>query len=223
MHRRQIHFHPKLLGGVAINRVIRTLIFSDILVLSAFGLLGPVFAIFLLEGIQGGSAEVAGFAAMVMLISRAIFQIPLAVLIDRRTGEEDDFWLLFTGSIGFSLIPIAYLFALRPIHIYAIQAVYGFLLALTYPSWYAIFTRHIDERREGLEWAAYNTFVDIGLAAAAGIGGLIVVTLGFKFIFVAVSAIALLGSSLLLTIRPSLKCKQKDKSCLASPGGSKDS
>lgn len=216
MHRRQIRFHQKFLDGVSINRVIRTLIISDILVLSAFGLLGPVFAIFLLENIKGGSAEVAGFATMVMLISRAIFQIPLAVLIDRRTGEEDDFWLLFAGSVGFSAVPVIYIFASLPIHIYAIQVVYGFLLALTYPSWYAIFTRHIDERREGLEWATYNTLVDIGLAAAAGVGGVVVVALGFKFIFITVSAVALLGSFLLLTIRPSLKCRQKDKSCLVS-------
>jgi len=195
----------RMLVGVEINPVIRALIASDILILSAFGLLAPIFAVFLLEDIQGGSAEVVGFAAMIWLFSRAIFQIPTAIFIDRRTGERDDFWINFGGSVGMSLIPLAYLFASLPIHIYLIQAVFGFFHALTFPSWKAIFTRHIDPHREGLEWAVFDTTTDLGTAITAATGGVIAVTLGFRALFIFVSLFSFLGTLLLLRIYPLMR------------------
>lgn len=195
----------RMLAGVEINPVIRALIASDILILSAFGLLAPIFAVFLLENIQGGSAEMVGFAAMIWLFSRAIFQIPIAIFIDRRTGERDDFWINFGGSVGMSLIPLAYLFASLPIHIYLIQAVFGFFHALTFPSWKAIFTRHIDPHREGLEWAVFDTTTDLGMALAAATGGVVAVTLGFRALFIFVSLFSLLGTLLLLRIYPLMR------------------
>ncbi|PJC22665.1 hypothetical protein COV28_01660 [candidate division WWE3 bacterium CG10_big_fil_rev_8_21_14_0_10_48_23] len=195
----------KQLIGVRINPVIRVLVASDILIFSAFGLLGPVFAIFLLENIQGGSAKVAGFAAMVWLLTRAIFAIPISVLIDHWSGERDDFWFVFWGSLGISFVPIAYLFASLPIHVYLIQAFYGFCHAAVFPSWFAIFTRHIDRHKEGEEWATYITATDLGAAAAAAAGGVIAVTLGFKVLFILASLFSFLGAFLLLWIR--LRCK----------------
>lgn len=194
-----------ILDGIKINPVIRIMIISDILILSAFGLLAPVFAVFLLGSIQGGSAEVAGFAAMVWLFSRAVFQIPVAIFIDRRTGERDDFLINFCGSIGVSLIPLLYLAASLPIHIYIIQGLYGFLHALTFPSYKAIFTRHIDPHREGLEWALFDTTTDLGTALAAATGGIIAVTLGFRALFICVSFFSLLGTFLLLRVYPLLR------------------
>lgn len=195
----------RMLAGVEINPVIRALIVSDILILSAFGLLAPIFAVFLIENIQGGSAEVAGFAAMIWLLSRAIFQIPVAIFIDRRTGERDDFWINFGGSVGVSLIPLLYLLASLPIHVYTIQAIYGLLHALTFPSYKAIFTRHIDPHREGLAWAIFDTTTDLGTALAAATGGVVAVTLGFRALFIFVSLFSLLGTFLLLRIYPLLR------------------
>lgn len=202
MHRRKF---PRFLTGVKINPVIRVMIASDILILSAFGLLAPIFAVFVLESIEGGSAEIVGFAAMTTLLSRAIFQLPIAIYIDRQTGESDDFWINIIGSLGMSLIPLLYLFASLPFHLYAIQAIFGFFHALTFPSWKAIFTRHIDPHREGLEWAVFDTATDLGTAAAAATGGIIAVVFGFKALFVAVSLFSLLGTLLLLKIYPLLR------------------
>lgn len=201
-HRR---FLSRVLRGVEINPVIRVMVVSDILILSAFGLLAPIFAVFVLESIKGGSAEIAGFAAMVALLSRAIFQLPVAIHIDRQTGERDDFWINIIGSLGISFIPLLYLFASLPFHLYAIQAIFGFFHALTFPSWKAIFTRHIDPHEEGLEWAIYDTTTDLGLAITAAVGGVIAVTFGFRVLFICVSLFSLLGTLLLLKIYPLLR------------------
>ena len=82
-----------------INPVIRFLIISDTVIIGATGLLGPIFALFIANFIEGGNESVAGIAAGVYLFSRSILQIPIAHLMDRIRGEKDDFWFMFIFSI----------------------------------------------------------------------------------------------------------------------------
>src|SRR3989338_6672427 len=82
-----------------INPVIRFLIISDTVIIGAAGLLGPIFALFITDFIQGGNEAVAGLAAGIYLFTKSILQIPVAHFIDRVRGEKDDFWLLFVFTI----------------------------------------------------------------------------------------------------------------------------
>lgn len=180
------------------NIVIRTLTLSDVFILSGFGLVSPIFAVFLTQNIKGGSVEVAGLASMIFLLTKSIGQLPAAEIIDKIRGERDDFWAMLVGSIATSFIPLLYLLARAPIHIYLIQFLYGASQAFTFPSWMAIFTRHVDHKREGIEWGIYYTLVDVASAGSAAIGGVIANTLGFTPLFVSISAFSLVGSGWLL-------------------------
>jgi len=197
-NQRLTHGKSPRLKRLRINPVVRMLIGSDFLIVSAFGLLAPVFAIFLTDNIQGGSVEVAGFAAAVWALSRGIFQIPMGIISDRGVGRHWDFKLLLGGSLGIALVPLAYLFAETPLHIYLIQGLYGFCQAMAWPTWTAVFTRYIDSHEEGFEWATYQTVVDFGSAAAAGIGGVIAFEFGFEPLFIAVSALSAFGFLILI-------------------------
>ncbi|PIP17793.1 MAG: hypothetical protein COX43_02310, partial [Parcubacteria group bacterium CG23_combo_of_CG06-09_8_20_14_all_35_9] len=55
-----------------INKVVKILIFSDVALVSGFGFVSPIFAIFLSENIQGGGVEVAGFAAAIFWIVKSL-------------------------------------------------------------------------------------------------------------------------------------------------------
>ena len=77
--------------------------------------------------------------------------------------------------------------------------------AMSFPSFMAIFTRHIGKEREGVEWGIYFTLVDLGSALAAGIGGLLAVTIGFPVLIVGVTVIGILGTLFLLPIRSHLR------------------
>lgn len=190
-----------------INPVIRFLIISDTIIVGAAGLLGPIFALFVEDFIVDGNAAVAGVAAGVYLFSRSILQIPIAHLMDKIRGEKDDFWFMFTFSILFSIVPIFYLVIHTPLQLYVVQFVLGFFTAFTYPAFMAIFTRHIDKGREGTEWGVYFTLTDITSAALAIVGGYVAVSAGFPVLVIAVVLISLLGSLLLLPIRPYIKLR----------------
>lgn len=188
-----------------INSVIRFLTISDVLMISGFGLVAPVFAVFITDTIQGGNIEVVGFASAIYLLTKSLFQIPAAGIIDKIKGEKDDFWAMFIGSIIFSIIPLFYLLITTPMQLYAIQFFYGLSTAITLPAWMAIFTRHIDRKHEGVEWGVYGTLVDLGSAGAASLGGFLAYRFGFAPLFIIVSITSFIGSMFLVGIYKNMK------------------
>lgn len=189
----------------SVNPVIRILIISDFLVLSAFGLFGPIFAVFINENIVGGTIEVIGIAEALFLLSKGALQIPIASYIDKKRGERDDFVALMIGSVIYSLIPILYLLISQPWHLFLVQIVYGVATAFTLPSWYALFTRHVDKNHEGIEWGIYRTYTEFGGALAASVGGFLAYHYGFDNLFIVVTVISMVGVLFLSSMYKLLK------------------
>lgn len=187
-----------------INPVIRVMTLSDFVVITSFGLIAPIFAVFITDGIKGGDVAVAGIAEAVYLTAKSLFQIPFAFLVDKIKGEKDDFWAITIGTYSYCLIPLLYLIIDTPWELYLVQLFYGLATAAVIPSWNAIFMRHIDKGHEGVESGVYSTLTSLGGAIAASLGGLIAVKYGFEPLFVLVSIISFFGASALLLIHKNL-------------------
>ena len=195
-----------------INSVVKVLVFTDFFVNSALGSFAPVFAIFVTGQINHGTASVVGFATAAYWITKSLFQLPIARFLDKTDGERDDFWALFFGYFLSGFVPFGYLFVSEPWHIYILQAWYGFLMAWAVPSWYAIFTRHVDKWKIGFEWSLQSVFsVGIAIAGSAALGGYIVDRYGFRMLFVAAGIIATLASFLLLLLRKNMIVKRNEE------------
>ena len=100
--------------GIRVNRVIEFLTFSDILMLSGWGLITPIIAVFFTDNIKGGSIALAGLASTVYFLVKSIFQIPVARYIDLRKGEKDDYYTMIFGSVLISLSAFLYIFVSHP-------------------------------------------------------------------------------------------------------------
>lgn len=194
-----------------VNRVIRALTISDILMLSGLGLVGPIFAVFVTDQIQGGDLAAAGLASTIYLLIKSGLQVPLAQIIDRIRGERDDFWMMVVGSLIISLTPLLYILIKTVPQLFLVQAIYGIGGALSYPPWLVIFTKHVDRENTGWAWSVYYTSIDLSGALAAGLGGLLAEKLGFKPLFLLVSLISFLGSFWLFKISKDLKIKRPKK------------
>lgn len=188
-----------------VNFVIRILTISDILIIGGFGLIVPIFAVFITENIVGGTVEIAGIASAIFLLTRSIGQIPAAILIDKIRGEKDDFWAMLIGSVICSLVPLAYIVISSPLQLFATQFIYGLAAAFTFPSWLAVFTRHIDKNHEGVEWGVYQTLIDLGSAGAASVGGFLAYRYGFYPLFIIVSLTTFVGSMFLVFVYKNMK------------------
>ncbi len=186
---------------VNMHPTIRFLIVSDVIWQGGLGLLGPIFALFIVDYIEGGNAVVAGTAAAIYLITKSIVQIPAASIIDKICGEMDDFWILFIGSFIGALLPLAYLLVSTPGELYFVQFLFGAVIAFTFPSYMAIFTRHIDKNREGTDWGIYFTLTDLSMAATASIGGALALTIGYENLIILVVSISVIGILLIYPLK----------------------
>jgi MFS family permease len=196
-----------------INRVIKILIVSDFVFNSAWGLLAPVFAIFLVDKIAFGSAiegaKIAGFASLIFWVTKSILQIPIGRYLDKNHGEKDDFLFMFWGTFITGLAPFGFLISSSAWHIYLLQLFQAVGQALMVPSWLAIFTRHINKGNEAFQWSVRSTSLGFGVGIFGAIGGIMVATFGFKLLFILVGGFTIVSAFLLLLIKKEMAIKTK--------------
>lgn len=197
---------PKL-----ISKIVKVLITSDFFLNLGWGLLSPIFALFILQKITidnpAKAAEVAGFAALAYWISKSLIEIPIGKFLDKHDGEKDDFWFMTIGLFVVAFVPIGYLFSTAPWHIYFFQVIHAVGMAMALPSWLAIFTRHIDKGKEAFEWSMETTSIGAGAGIAGGLGGIVASIFGFKILFIFVSALTLFAAILLLLVKNNVSAR----------------
>lgn len=193
---------------MTVNKVIQFLTYSDIMMMSGWGLIAPILAVHFSDNIIGGSVAVAGLASTIYFLVKSVVQIPVARWTDLHKGEKDDYWVMIMGSILITITAFAYAWVRCPWQLYLVQVIYGLGGALSFPSWLAIFTRHVDKQKEGFEWSLYYSVTDIGAAMAAGLGGLMVEKMGFVPLFYVVGIMSAAGTMFLAGVAGDLKYKR---------------
>lgn len=198
----------------AINKIVGILMASDFFLNLGWGLLAPVFAIFIVQNIAmdniSQAAEVAGFAALFYWITKSLFEIPFGYYLDKHHGEKDDLWFMIIGTLLTALVPIGFLFSSEPWHIYLLQMLHAIGMAMSLPSWLAIFTRHIDKGKEAFEWSMETTSIGAGAGIAGGLGGIMAGVFGFQVLFIFVSIFTLIAGFLFLFIRKDIFVRDRD-------------
>lgn len=116
--------------------------------------------------------------------------------------------MLLIGSMFSALLPLCYLIIHTPVQLYLVQFLYGAVVAFTFPSYMAIFTRHIDKSREGTDWGIYFTLTDLSMAVTASIGGVLATTIGYRALIVAVVVVSFLGALIVFPIKSSMRTCQ---------------
>ncbi|OHB22416.1 MAG: hypothetical protein A3J67_00065 [Parcubacteria group bacterium RIFCSPHIGHO2_02_FULL_48_10b] len=185
----------------SINRFIIYLIYANLFFEAGFGLIAPVFAVFIIDGLIGATLATVGFATALYWVPKAVFQIFVARYLDKTQGEKDDFYALVVGHIILAFVPFLYLFIRTPDQLYLVQMIMAVGGALAMPPWFAMFTKHIDKSRENYEWSI-NSSLSFGLGAGVlgAVGGIIAKYYGFDAVFVVAGAFAIASAMLLLPL-----------------------
>jgi MFS family permease len=177
------------------------MVLSDLAFWLGWGLIGPVFAIFILDHIENGTAMVVGFATAVYWITKSILRVPIGLFLDARRGEKDDYWFMTGGLFVAALVPFGYVYATQASHLYFLEAVHGVGMAMSLSGWSAIFSRHLDKGREATEFGLDATSVGLGTGISGAIGGWAVTQFSFQQVFVITGFLGLISAFLLLFLR----------------------
>ena len=177
------------------NRTLKYLMFSDIFIGTGFGLIAPILAIFIKENLVGGTIFAAGLASTIFLVTKCIVQLPFSRYVDRHDHKVK--WLII-GTLLIASVPFIYIFTKTVYFIYFAEFIYGLGAGLAYPTWLGLWSTNLDKKQESFEWSLYSTLVGIGTAITAAVGAAIASFIGFKFTFVLVGIMAIVGSLILL-------------------------
>lgn len=186
---------------LTINKIIRTLIISDVFIYSSWGLIMPVFAVFVVDSINGGDVGVVGAAVGIYWVVKSILQIPIGKYLDKNHGEKDDYWFMIVGILLASFTPLLFLVSSEPWHIYGLQVLHAIGMAMAIPSWGGLFTRHMDRGREAETWSLESSSLGFGIGVTSIVGGLVAKTFGFDFLFIGIFVLGISGVLLLLLIK----------------------
>lgn len=161
----------------------------------AGGMFGPIYAVFVEE--IGGDLLTAGSAYALFAISTGVLMLFTAKLEDRSKHKEKFFIIAnILGSIGI----LGYLFISKPIHLFVVQIILGISDAIGGPVYLTIISKNIDKGKITFQWGMTDATWYILGGVAALIGGYFANLYGFRFIFVIMFIVSLIGLALSLLL-----------------------
>jgi MFS family permease len=178
------------------NRTLKLLIISDIFLLSGFGLIAPILAIFINGNLINGSIFSAGLASAIFLITHASLQL----LFSYKFNPKDRLWMLKLGTALIMLVPIGYILATNIYHIYIAEFIYGVGASFAYPAWFSLFSANLEKGKRGFQYSIYSAGVGIGTALTAAGGAWIAEKFNFKLVFILTGVCALIGLLILFRL-----------------------
>lgn len=196
-----------------INQVVLIIIISEFILMTAFGFLAPIMAVFITQQIAGGTVAVVGFALTIYWITKSVLQLFVARYIDRNHGEIDDFYFFLAGAFLNAVFVSLYYFSSQIWHIYLLHFLIAIADSMLVPPFFAIFTRHVDKGQEGFEWSLYSSFsTGAGTALGGAVGGILAIIAGFRVVFLLTGFLTLIFTIMLLFLKPYIKPRVADGS-----------
>ena len=179
------------------NRTMKLLMLSDIFVLTGFGLIQPILAIYIDGGVSGGSMLSAGIASALFMFTKSLVQLPFGKYVDNQARKTQ--WLIL-GTLLMTLVPVIYVTANSIYQIYVAEIVYGLGSGLAYPTWLGLWSANLEKGKESFQWSVYSTATGLGTAATGAVGAAVASLVGFSATFFLAGLLCLLGCSALLVM-----------------------
>lgn len=193
------------------NRTNKILLMSDVFILTGFGLIDPILAIYIKDNILGGTIFAAGLASMLFFVTKCFVQLPFAKYVD---NHEDKVKWLVLGAFLIANVPFIYIYAQNVNYVYFAQILYGVGCGFAYPTWYGLWSVNLTKNKESYEWSIHSVFTGVGVALTAAIGSAIAEFVGFTYTFVLVGIMSLIGCCVLFGLemrQQKIECKSKHK------------
>jgi len=161
------------------NKAIKILLVTNGLILIAGAMLGPIYALFV-EKI-GGDLLDASSAFGVFALAAGITTLISARYSDKLKENELilvwGYGIMGLGFLGYTLVNSIWALLI-------VQVIIGLGEAIYVPAFDAVYSKHLDGKKCGREWGAWEATNYFTMALGAVTGGLLVTNLGFNTIFI---------------------------------------
>ena len=168
---------------IKVSKLVKFFVISDFFLLAGWGFIDPVFSVFIVQRIAGGTLNTVGIAAAIYWILKSVLQIPMAQYLDKTPGEKDDFMTLIGGILLAGISAISFCWVTTSAQLYLVQVIHAVAFAMYSAAWPAIFSRHLDKDRYAFDWSLDSVTVGVASGITGLFGGIIAETLGYQAVF----------------------------------------
>lgn len=167
--------------------ILKILITSSIFYNFAAGMLGPIYAIFAQK--IGGDILVASSA---IAVYTAV--VGVLILVFGRFEDRLDKKKIFIIGRAVNVVGVAgYIFVSSPADLFFVQVILGIAIAMMNPTFEALYSRGLRKGHEAFEWSVWEGSINLVLAGAAVLGGVVATVFGFTTLFILMTCMAAAG------------------------------
>jgi MFS family permease len=183
----------RLPSHFSVNQIVRAYIISESFVWSAWNLVIPILAIFVVDNIKGGSIQTAASAYSIYLLTRVVFELICGKILV-KTNDSKKYTIALMGIVilGFSYLFFSISQSVSTLLIGYMVA--GLGLGLSAPAKNALFSIHIEKNKEATDWSIADAVTFGCMALASALGGFFVSVYGFQVLFAIAAAVNFLGA-----------------------------
>ncbi|MDO8664932.1 MAG: MFS transporter [Candidatus Liptonbacteria bacterium] len=190
----------KLDINIKIGRIVKYLILVNLLFFAGWGLIEPIFAVFIVDNVAGATVVTVGIFAAIYWILKSVLQLPIARYLDKTPGEKDDFYALIFGLFLASISAFMFVLVHETWQLYAVQVLHSLAIALYIASWPALFSRHLDQDKVSFDWALDSSAIGLSAGFGGFFGGVIAQAFGFETVFLLVAFFSAASAMFLLLV-----------------------
>jgi len=171
------------------NLALKALFVSNSIYLFAALLLGPLYAVYVQK--IGGGVLLVSVQQLFFYVSSTIFLLFVARWGDRIREKE---MMLVVSYVIRGLGFLSYIFIGSALALILIQVLFGLSESLGTPTFGALFAKHIDKKEEVMEFSDWAMVSNLVMALGTILGGFVVSSLGFNFLFVTIAILCFLSA-----------------------------
>jgi len=141
----------------------------------------------------GASLSMLGSYGSASALSMLLFSFPLGRLSDRYGRRK----MMIPGLVLMIIVPLSYMIASSPVHLYPIRMILGLALGLTFGNGFLLMTEISDPETRNTAQGLYMTSMGIGFTVGPLIGGFTTKLYGSSYAFMISSGFGVLSVLLL--------------------------
>jgi len=176
-----------------VGRLIQALTLNDITFWGGFDMLQVVFALFVVQNIEGGSAADIGIALFLYKASATLVSIPLGTLFDSIKSLNDERIGLTLSSLITGTMYILLAFSSFRWQLFLIMTIVGMSRSLNLNSWRKIFNKSLSSKKTGTELGVYDTVFSLGTALMNVLAGFMSELYGIQLVLVVTGIVVYSG------------------------------
>ncbi len=169
------------------NRALKLLFIWNGVFMLAISLLGPLYAVYVEK--LGNGILIISASWSVFLFSTTFFTFLVSRLGEKIRKDH----LLMANYLIRAFVWLGFIFIGNIPQLIVLQIFLGLAEALGTPAFEAMFAEHIDKNKDIEEYADWELIQNIVMAIGVLLGGLIVNSFGFKYLFSFMSILAVIS------------------------------